>query len=198
MEGSEGTGKTTNMLAIKDFLESQGIEVVLTREPGGTPIAEKIRNLLLDKENSSLCSDAELLLMFAARSQHLNELILPALEQGKWVISDRFTDASFAYQGGGRGLSWQRIETLREWVQGSVNPDCTLLFDLEVEIGMARAQKRGPSDRFEEEQLHFFEQVRQAYLKLADNEPQRFQIIDAEKSMEAVKDQVLGCIQEML
>jgi len=198
LEGSEGSGKTTNMLAIKKFLEQQGIEVVVTREPGGTPIAEKIRNLLLDKENSALCSDAELLLMFAARSQHLNELILPALEQGKWVISDRFTDASFAYQGAGRGLSWERITVLKEWVQGGVTPNRTLLFDLPVEVGMARAKKRGPADRFEEEQIQFFEKVRQGYLLLVENEPQRFQIIDAEKTIEAVQSQVLESIREML
>ena len=198
LEGSEGTGKTTNMLAIKEFLEQQGIAVVMTREPGGTPIAEKIRDLLLDKENTDLCSDAELLLMFAARSQHLNELILPALEQGKWVISDRFTDASFAYQGAGRGLSWEGITTLKEWVQGTVSPDRTLLFDLSVEIGMARAKKRGPTDRFEEEKIQFFEKVRQGYLKLAKEEPQRFEIIDAAQSIEAVQSQVLMTIEAML
>jgi len=198
LEGSEGTGKTTNMLAIKDFLEQQGIEVVMTREPGGTPIAEKIRDLLLDKENTDLCSDAELLLMFAARCQHLNELILPALEQGKWVISDRFSDASFAYQGAGRGLSWERITILKDWVQGETSPDMTLLFDLPVEVGMARAKKRGPTDRFEEEKIQFFKKVRQGYLQLADAEPQRFNIIDAAKNLEQVQSQVLKHIEDLL
>lgn len=197
-EGSEGAGKSTQLNAVENFLQRQGIEVVTTREPGGTPIAEKIREVLLDKDNQALCSDAELLLMFAARSQHINELILPALEQGKWVISDRFTDASFAYQGGGRGLSWQRIETLREWVQGEFNPDCTLLFDLPVEMGMARAKKRGPSDRFEEEQISFFEKVRKGYLRLAEEQPERFRLIDAAQSLEQVETQVITSITELL
>ncbi|MFK5984103.1 MAG: dTMP kinase [Pseudomonadota bacterium] len=198
LEGSEGAGKTTQLENIKDYLNQQGIEVVCTREPGGTPIAEKIREVLLDKENSSLCSDAELLLMFAARSQHLNELIIPALNAGKWVICDRFTDASFAYQGAARGLSFERIKQLKLWVQGELDPDITLLFDLPVDVGMARANKRGPSDRFEQEALDFFEKVRQGYLYLAKVEPDRFVIIDAELTEQQVSIQVENSIADFV
>ncbi len=190
LEGSEGAGKSTNMVYIKDLCESRGYQVLCTREPGGTEVSEKIRELLLDKNNRRLYPDTELLLMFAARSQHLNELIIPALNRGEWVISDRFTDASFAYQGGGRGMSWERIGILRDWVQGDLRPDLTLLFDLPVKIGMARVKKRGSSDRFEEEQVSFFEKVRQAYLCVESEEKHRFKIIDASKTEQQVKNQV--------
>jgi dTMP kinase len=190
LEGSEGAGKTTNMAYIKTLCESNGYHVICTREPGGTAISEKIRDLLLDKNNSDFFSDTELLLMFAARSQHINELIIPALNRGDWVISDRFTDASFAYQGGGRGMSWERIAILRDWVQGELRPDLTLLFDLPIKIGMARAKKRGPSDRFEEEDILFFDKVRQAYFRVATEEKQRFCIVDANQTEAQVKNQV--------
>jgi len=167
IEGSEGAGKSTNIQYIKDYLDEKKINFIATREPGGTPVAEKIRDLLLDKQNTSLCEDSELLLMFAARAQHLNELIIPALQAGKWVISDRFTDASYAYQGGGRGLSWRKIAQLEQWVQGDLRPDATILLDIPVEQGMERVRQRGAIDRFEQEQLSFFKRIREAYLKLA-------------------------------
>jgi len=198
LEGSEGAGKTTNMAYIQSLCESKGYNVICTREPGGTDISEKIRNLLLDKNNTDLLSDTELLLMFAARSQHLNELIIPALNRGDWVISDRFTDASFAYQGGGRGMSWERISLLRDWVQGSLRPDLTLLFDLPIKIGMARAKKRGPTDRFEEEKLDFFDKVRQGYFRIAAEEKQRFSIIDANHTEVHVKNQVEEIVSAFL
>ncbi|MFK5895175.1 MAG: dTMP kinase [Pseudomonadota bacterium] len=198
LEGSEGAGKTTNMLHIKTLCESKGHRVICTREPGGTEISEKIRELLLDKNNRNFYPDTELLLMFASRSQHLNELIIPALNRGDWVISDRFTDASFAYQGGGRGMSWDRINTLRDWVQGDLRPDLTLLFDLPVKIGMARAKKRGPSDRFEEEQLSFFDKVRQGYYRVESEEKKRFKIIDANKTEQQVKKQVEDVVSNFI
>jgi len=198
LEGSEGAGKTTNMIYIKNRCEAQGFNVICTREPGGTEISEKIRELLLDKSNSNFFPDTELLLMFAARSQHLNELIIPALNRGDWVISDRFTDASFAYQGGGRGLSWERISLLRDWVQGELRPDLTLLFDLPVKTGMARAKKRGPTDRFEEEDINFFDKVRQGYFRVATEEKQRFSIVDSSKNESEVQHQVEKILSEFI
>jgi len=198
IEGSEGAGKTTQINNIKNFLEKKSIEVVTTREPGGTVISEKIREILLDKENTELCTDAEMLLVFAARSQHIQELILPAIKQGKWVISDRFTDSSFAYQGYARGLSLNRIEILRQWVQADINPDLTLLFDLPVGVGMARAKKRGPSDRFEQEKLDFFERVRQGFLSMAEKDSLRYKVIDAEQSEQQVSEQVINNIERLL
>lgn len=190
IEGSEGAGKSTNLNYIKDFLEHKGIDFITTREPGGTPIAEKIRDLLLDKANTALCDDAELLLMFAARVQHLNELIIPALKSGQWVISDRFTDATYAYQGGGRGLAWERIAQLEQWVQGSLRPDATILLDIPVEQGMERVRNRGATDRFEEEQMSFFRRIREAYLRLSEENPQRYYIIDTQPAIEAVYQQL--------
>jgi dTMP kinase len=198
LEGSEGAGKTTNMVYIKSLCEASGYQVICTREPGGTEISEKIRELLLDKNNRNFYPDTELLLMFAARSQHLNELIIPALTRGEWVISDRFTDASFAYQGGGRGMSWDRISVLRDWVQGDLRPDLTLLFDLPVKTGMDRAKKRGPSDRFEEEQLSFFDRVRQGYYRVESEEKKRFNIIDADKTEQHVRNQVEKIVSDFI
>ncbi|MCN4144157.1 MAG: dTMP kinase [Thiohalomonas sp.] len=197
IEGSEGSGKSTNINFIQDFLKQKNIPFILTREPGGTPIAEKIRNLLLDKANTSLCDDAELLLMFAARAQHLNELIIPALESGKWVISDRFTDASYAYQGGGRGLSWQKIAQLEQWVQGDLRPDATILLDIPVDKGMERVRERGETDRFEQEQLSFFKRIRDAYLKLARENPERFYIIDTLPAIAEVHQQLHRVIEQL-
>lgn len=197
IEGSEGSGKSTNIRYIQHYLEARGIEYILTREPGGTPIAEKIRDLLLDKSNSDLCHDAELLLMFAARSQHLNELIIPALTAGKWVISDRFTDASYAYQGGGRGLSWQKIAQLEQWVQGELRPDATLLLDIPVEEGMQRVRARGDTDRFEQEQLDFFKRIRESYLTLARDNPERFYIIDTRPAIDEVQRQIQVVMEQL-
>ncbi len=190
IEGSEGAGKSTNIQYIQDYLQAKNIDFIATREPGGTPIAEKIRDLLLDKKNTSLCEDTELLLMFAARSQHLNELIIPALEAGKWVLSDRFTDATYAYQGGGRGLAKNKISQLEQWVQGDLRPDATILLDIPVELGMERVRNRGATDRFEEEQMSFFKRIRDTYLQLAKDNPQRFHIINTEPAIDEVYQQL--------
>ena len=197
IEGSEGAGKSTNIRFVQDYLSSKDIEFISTREPGGTEISEKIRDLLLDKSNTSLCDDAELLLMFAARAQHLNELIIPALESGKWVISDRFTDASYAYQGGGRGLSWEKITQLEQWVQGSLRPDATILLDIPVDIGMERVRERGETDRFEQEQLSFFSRIRDAYLRLAKENPERFHIVDTRPAIEEVHKQMRTVMEKI-
>lgn len=190
LEGSEGSGKSTNLAYIYEKLQQSGIDVILTREPGGTPLGEQIRALLLDHRQQAMASDTELLLMFAARAQHLNELILPALEQGKWVLCDRFTDATYAYQGAGRGIDEARIVTLEQWVQGDLRPDLTFFLDLPVEQGLARAGARSEPDRFEREQLDFFERVRQGYLRQAEREPQRYRVVDAALALEQVQSQL--------
>ena len=161
--------------------------VVRTREPGGTVLGEKIRGLLLEADDTRICDDAELLLMFAARAQHLAEVIKPALAEGKWVLCDRFTDATYAYQGGGRGIPMQRIAVLEEWVQGELRPDHTLLLDMPVELGLARAGARSAPDRFEQEQQAFFERVRNTYLERARQEPERIHVIDAAPELEQVQ-----------
>lgn len=198
LEGSEGSGKSTNLAYIHQQLQQSGIDVVLTREPGGTPLGEQIRELLLDHKQSAMSSDTELLLMFAARSQHLHELILPALEAGKWVLCDRFTDATYAYQGAGRGISPQRIGVLEEWVQGALRPDLTFFLDLPVAQGLARAGERSTPDRFEREQIDFFERVRQGYLEQAEREPQRYRVIDASVSLDQVQAQLDRVIVDYL
>jgi len=190
LEGIEGAGKSTAMNTIRQHLEQAGVELVVTREPGGTPLAEKIRTLLLDKNNTTIESDTELLLMFAARAQHLGELILPALRQGKWVLCDRFTDATYAYQGGGRGIDVQRIALLEQWVQGDLRPDVTLLLDLSVEQGLNRAGQRGELDRFEQEKQDFFERIRASYQQRARQYPKQFRIIDASQSLLQVQQQI--------
>ena len=198
VEGGEGAGKSTNLDFIQQYLErfstdsemDQGISVVRTREPGGTGIGEKLRLLLLDKEQSSIVDDAELLMMFAARAQHLQQIILPALEAGQWVLCDRFTDASYAYQGGGRGIPVERIATLENWVQGDIRPDLTILLDLDVAKGLERASNRSEPDRFELEQQAFFQRVRQAYLDMAKTDQQRYRIVDASVSLDAVQKQI--------
>lgn len=190
LEGSEGSGKSTNLAYIYEKIQQSGIDVILTREPGGTPLGEQIRALLLDHRQQAMASDTELLLMFAARAQHLNELILPALEQGKWVLCDRFTDATYAYQGAGRGIDEARIATLEQWVQGDLRPDLTFFLDLPVEQGLARAGARSEPDRFEREQLDFFERVRQGYLRQAEREPQRYRVVDAAVPLEQVQSQL--------
>lgn len=197
IEGSEGAGKSTNIRFIQDYLSEKKIDFISTREPGGTPIAEKIRDLLLDKANTRLCNDAELLLMFAARAQHLNELIIPALESGKWVLSDRFTDASYAYQGGGRGLSWEKIAQLEQFVQGNLRPDATILLDIPVEEGMQRVRDRGETDRFEQEQLSFFNRIRETYLKLARDNPERFHIINTQPAIDEVYKQLAAVMEQL-
>ena len=187
VEGGEGVGKSTNISFMQSILAEQGIEVVITREPGGTPLAEEIREVLLKNREEKVVSETELLLMFAARAQHLYQKIIPALEKGQWVISDRFTDATYAYQSGGRGVAAEKVALLENFVQGDIRPDITFLFDAPIEVGMARAQKRGALDRFEEEKNSFFKRVRDNYLQRAALEPKRFQIIDASQPLEAVQ-----------
>ncbi|MFT0212432.1 dTMP kinase [Pseudomonas sp. F1_0610] len=190
LEGPEGAGKTTNRTFIADYLQQQGVEVVLTREPGGTPLAEQVRELLLAPSNEVMAVDTELLLMFAARAQHIAEKIKPALQRGAVVLCDRFTDATYAYQGGGRGLSQQRIQILEQFVQGDLRPDLTLLFDLPIEEGLKRAAARGRLDRFEQEHQAFFQRVREAYLVRAKQEPERFSVIDAAPILSEVQEQI--------
>nr|WP_231386219.1 MULTISPECIES: dTMP kinase [Pseudomonas] len=187
LEGPEGAGKSTNRDYLAARLREQGLDVVLTREPGGTPLAEKVRELLLAPSDEVMAADTELLLVFAARAQHLAQVIRPALERGAVVLCDRFTDATYAYQGGGRGLSVERIAVLEQFVQGELRPDLTLVFDLPVEVGLARAAARGRLDRFEQEGQAFFEAVRQAYLQRARREPQRYDLLDAAQPLEAVQ-----------
>lgn len=198
VEGAEGVGKSTNIAFIRSTLESQGIEVVVTREPGGTDMAEEIREVLLKNRTESVSESAELLLMFAARAQHIESLIKPALAAGKWVISDRFTDATYAYQGGGRGVSAEKISILEQFVQNDFRPDKTILLDAPVEIGMARAHKRGELDRFENEKTVFFERVRNVYLDRMKQEPQRFELIDAAKALADVQVQLKSVIEGII
>ncbi|MEH6491111.1 dTMP kinase [Halopseudomonas sp.] len=186
-EGPEGAGKSTNLQYLADILSEAGAEPLLTREPGGTPIAEQIRALLLANHDEQMDDDAELLLMFAARAQHLNRVIRPALAAGRIVISDRFTDATYAYQGGGRGIDPERIAVLEGWVQGSLRPDLTLLFDVPVEVGLARAKARSTLDRFEQEERAFFDGVRNTYLRRAALAPDRYRVIDGSGSLASVQ-----------
>ncbi len=196
LEGIEGVGKTTQMEFIANYLQKQGREIVITREPGGTPVGEGIRELVLDNKHTGMAADTELLLMFAARAEHIEKVIRPALEAGKDVLCDRFTDASYAYQGVGRKLSNERISLLENWVQKGLKPDLTLLFDAPVEIGLERAAKRSEKDRFESEALEFFEAVRNCYLQIARNEPQRVKVIDSTQAVESVKQQVLSVLEK--
>ena len=187
VEGIEGVGKTTNMEFIHQQLLASGRDVVVTREPGGTPLGEAIRGLLLDPRYTGMDSTCELQLMFAARAEHLARVIRPALQQGQWVLCDRFTDATYAYQGGGRGIDKTIIARLEELVQGDFRPDLTLLLDVPVEVGLARAGQRGGLDRFEQEKRAFFERVRAAYLDMAREHPQRYRVIDAGQPLQQVQ-----------
>lgn len=190
IEGTEGGGKSTNLAFVRTYLEKHGVSVVETREPGGTSLGEDIRGLLLGHRHDGMSDDTELLLMFAARNEHLSRVIRPALAAGQWVLCDRFTDASYAYQGGGRGISAARIAQLEQWVQQGLQPDLTLLLDIPVAEGLERTRERaqGP-DRFETQQLEFFERVRQCYLDRAHND-RRFRIIDASQPLELVQVQL--------
>ncbi len=185
-EGTEGVGKSTQLANAADTLKGLGVDVVVTREPGGTPMAESIRELLLAPRDEAVDETTELLLMFAARAQHLNTRILPALERGQWVLCDRFTDATFAYQGGGRGVSSERIAMLESLVQGDVRPDHVILLDAPVETGMKRARSRGDLDRFEQEAVSFFQRIRDTYLERAQVAPERYSVVDASASLEQV------------
>ncbi len=198
LEGLEGSGKSTNLAHLKARLEAAGKPVLVTREPGGTAIGEQIRELLLDHRNDGMHPDTELLLMFAARAQHVQQVILPALEAGTWVISDRFTDASYAYQGGGRGMPEERIAVLESFVQGALQPDLTIILDLPVATGLERAGKRSAPDRFEREQAAFFERVRQVYLTRAERWPARYRVIDAGRALPEVMVQLDHVIDGVL
>jgi dTMP kinase len=198
IEGTEGVGKSTNIAFIQAYLAEQGIELLTTREPGGTPLAEQIRELLLENRDEKMDEATELLLVFAARSQHLHSVILPALASGKWVLCDRFTDATYAYQGGGRGLDVKLIEMLEQAIQGDVRPDLTLLLDIDVKVGLERAGRRGALDRFENEQIAFFEKVRETYLALAEASPQRYALIDASQTLSVVQEQVQQALSQFI
>ena len=198
LEGGEGVGKSTNMLFIKQLLEDAGISVVTTREPGGTEFAEKIRTLLLENRDEAVSEQAELLLMFAARAQHIHHKIQPALSRGEWVLCDRFTDATYAYQGGGRNMDVKMIEWLENKVQGELRPDLTLLLDAPIHVGMDRAGKRGKLDRFELEEHTFFERVRTAYLRRAQQNPQQIKSINAAQSLSKVQSEIAIAIQKLL
>ncbi len=198
IEGTEGVGKSTNLAFVRDWLVAKGIEVVVTREPGGTPMAEEIRGLLLSKREESVDETAELLLVFAARAQHLAQLIKPALERGAWVLSDRFTDATYAYQGGGRGLSKEVITQLEVLVQGELRPDLTLILDIDVELGLNRARQRGELDRFESETLGFFERVRAAYKARALAAPNRYAVVDAGQELAKVQSDIEQVLHQLL
>jgi dTMP kinase len=198
LEGGEGVGKSTNLVFIKQLLEDNGISVITTREPGGTILAEKIRQLLLENSDETISENTELLLMFAARSQHIYHVIKPALDQGQWVLCDRFTDATFAYQGGGRNMDVSMIEWLEQKVQGTVRPDLTLLLDAPVETGMNRAKSRGKLDRFESEKHTFFEKVRKSYLQRAKKNPLQSKIINANQALDKVQNEISIEIQKIL
>ncbi|WP_236248492.1 dTMP kinase [Pseudomonas mosselii] len=198
LEGPEGAGKSTNRDYLAARLREHGVDVVMTREPGGTPLAERIRELLLAPSEERMAVDTELLLMFAARAQHLAEVIRPALARGAVVLCDRFTDATYAYQGGGRGLPVERIAILEAFVQGELRPDLTLVFDLPVEVGLSRAAARGRLDRFEQEGQAFFEAVRQAYLQRAGQQPQRYRLLDAAQPLSAVQQAIDALVPSIL
>jgi len=198
VEGIEGVGKSSNIEALVSHLEKAGYEVLTTREPGGTPLAEDIRHLLMHRGDEAIPEIAELLLMFAARSLNVNNNIRPALDAGKWVVCDRFTDSSRAYQSGGRGLPMASVDQLADWVHGDLWPDLTILLDAPVEVGMARAGNRSKPDRIEQEEHAFFEQVRERYLQLAAAEPDRFVILDTTRELAAVKADVVALAQQLI
>lgn len=196
LEGIEGVGKSTHVEAVLDALRERGRSAVGTREPGGSPVADRIRSLLLDPESDSPLAETELLLLFAARSEHLARLVQPALDAGQYVVCDRFIDATYAYQGGGRGLPSERIAALESWVQGELRPGRTILLDAPVPVALERARGRGAADRFERETAAFFERARAVYLERARAEPARFRVIDAAGPVDRVRDQVVAAALE--
>jgi len=198
LEGPEGAGKSTQLPPLAEYLRAAGKTVIETREPGGTALGEAIRALLLDPAQSALQPDAELLLIFAARAQHICDIIRPALARGDWVLCDRFTDASYAYQGGGRGIEISRIAILEQWVQANLRPDLTLILDLPVALGLQRAGRRGAADRFEREAQAFFERVRAAYLQQAEAAPERYRVIDASAELTQVQSALRGTLAPLL
>jgi dTMP kinase len=196
LEGGEGAGKSTSLAFVRQWLEQAGHSVVMTREPGGTPVGERIREILLHAHDLDISTDVEALLMFAARAQHLSQVILPALARGTTVVCDRFTDATYAYQGGGRGMPTARIAALETWVQGDLRPDLTLLLDVPVSVGLARAKGRSEPDRFEGEQQEFFERVRDCYRARAAADPRRMHIVDASLSPADVRREIEAILAE--
>tara|TARA_R110001599_G_scaffold353512_1_gene593460 strand:- start:59167 stop:59820 length:654 start_codon:yes stop_codon:yes gene_type:complete len=197
VEGGEGVGKSTNIAFLEQHLRDRGVDLLVTREPGGSKLGETLRQLLLDVDDEPVDPMAELLMMFAARAQHIETRIEPALSAGRWVLCDRFTDATYAYQCGGRGIPRSAVAALEELVQGQLRPDCTLLLDAPVSTGMARARERGELDRFEREELAFFERVRATYLDLAQDSSGRYRIVDASQSLEAVQMQLLKVCNDL-
>ena len=195
LEGGEGAGKRTQVAAVQRWLERAGRNVLVTREPGGTDVGERIREVLLHARGT-MSVEAEALLMFAARAEHIARVIRPALDQAKWVVCDRFTDATYAYQGGGRGLAAARIALLEDWVQGNLRPDLTILLDVPTDIGLGRAGQRGVLDRFEREERDFFERVRKAYLAAAARDPKRIRIVDASADEAEVTRRIAAILQE--
>ncbi len=198
VEGIEGAGKSSNLEFIKQLLEVSGKEVLFTREPGGTPLGEEVRTLLLGHRHTGMADDTELLLMFAARAENLEQKIRPALDAGIWVLCDRFTDASYAYQGGGRGIDMQRIQKLEEWTQGDLRPDLTVLLDLPVKVGLERAGNRSAPDRFEKEEVRFFDAVRQAYLQIAWDQADRVKVVDASSPLYEVQARIADVMHTFL
>lgn len=197
IEGTEGVGKTTNMEFVQDYLLRQGVDLLVTREPGGTPLAEQLRELLLAKRDESVDPTAELLMVFAARAQHLNTVIKPALAAGQWVLCDRFTDATYAYQGAGRSLSLDTIAKLEQIVQGDLRPDMTFILDIDVKLGLERAGRRGELDRFETEEVGFFERVRSMYQQRASASPKNYRVIDAGQTLEKVQQDLSSELQAL-
>jgi dTMP kinase len=198
VEGGEGAGKTTQLAFMREVLERAGCRVTLTREPGGTALGEAIRSLLLGHRHDGMALATETLLMFAARAEHLQRVIRPALAAGHWVLCDRFTDATYAYQGGGRGLPLERIAILEHWVQGDFRPDWTLVFDIPVAVGLERVGRRGAADRFEREEKAFFERIRAAYLDRARQDPDRCRIVDADRPVAVVRAEVEAVLADWL
>ncbi len=198
VEGIEGAGKSSNLPFVQAFIEAAGKPLTVTREPGGTPVGEGIRRLLLEGHGEGMTPATELLLMFAARAEHLHRVIQPALDSGRWVLCDRFTDATYAYQGGGRGIPQGHIAELESFVQGAVRPDLTLLFDVPVNTGLARARGRSDPDRFEQQAVDFFERVRDTYLGLANEQPGRYRIIDAREPLDGVRNQLTAILTQFM
>lgn len=195
LEGIDGAGKSTHLGWLQEWLREQAIEHVITREPGGTPLGEKLRELLLHHD---MHLETETLLMFAGRREHIAEVILPALQSGAWVVSDRFTDATFAYQGGGRGLGIERIEVLENWVQSGLQPDLTLLFDVPLAVSSERLAKTRVLDRFEQEQEDFHQRVRNCYLERARRDPGRIKVIDSNRAINVIQQELAALLQELI
>lgn len=198
IEGIEGVGKSTCLRYILQILTEQNIEFIQTREPGGTVIAEAIRKVMLDHYSEKMCHDTELLLAFAGRAQHLETVIRPALYANRWVVCDRFTDATYAYQGGGRGISPERIKSIEQWVHPDLQPDLTFLLHAPVQMALERAKGRGALDRIEQEKAHFFEKVQAMYLTLAQENAHRYFCIDASQSLSQVKNDIERCMREFI